>query len=1068
MKFAPHILSAFVVISIIAVAVFHAAEPAKATSSLPVASLDRAWFYVDNAEAPSFTIKLDKPADSQEPALNLSVKVYSMVCDKDCRFEEIEHRRGAGHSEIIPYGPFGTTQDGDALTQISGLLSGTMAHNWPSVAGGQKALMVARLSSPRNVTIADGHDSFRLPNIVSAFNRAVAEGEETDVVIRLWNPGDDPVSVSYQLVDETAVWNEDYHAKRGGTVTFEPGQRRVKMPLRATQNDLFNLDRTLRVALSSPGNAPNSILLKAQTGVITIENDDDAPTLTADLSRREEGNTIYFDYEFELSEPSYDPVIIEYQVRRTEVHSRYTSYYDRSPETIEIGPDQTSEKVTLDIHRASYEANHTVELKLLGVTNAEYNGTFGEYIYRKKDELPRLTVAKSTRADESAVYFDYEFQLSEPAEVAVVIKFAPALINSDPNINPHHQDTTTIKIGPGATSTVETLSSDKPTYDLGRLTGLQIISVSDAVYEGTLGEYIIPDKLDVTPPPKEPLPTLKVSPSWGLWNKSIEDSVYKQTFSLDKTSEEEVTFDIIHSVHRIVCDPNCHYRREGNNNPYFSLKTIQPGETSHVSNLTYGVIALRTGVRYANNPGMILLTEIEIDDGAVASPSSLPPIVTAPEITQTPEGGEVSYLTLEMTKTSQEPIGISYEFMDDSAVVDNHYVADRTGTVTFKPGAKTARIPYRVPQNDLYNGDTKFDVKLSFTDPGRAIFASRISSASRSYKPVETITVSVEIQDDETLPIITERTTPGPGYAARFTISHPSEKKAEVYRAYEFRNQVRNEKVSGDIRVTFPPGSTTPVDIRIDQSETSIGVTFTSTVLTDAVYRQEFKTGAVIYHPDPNSESGFTRVREKYYMEQLAEERGITVAVGDASVAEGQVAEFEITLSEPLREDIEITYIAGEVPNGVGVANLESARMGADFKRETRSVTIAAGATSTIAYVWTLEDDRHELDEQFMVEVVKMSGVEAKTTIDGFVTIADNDAPPTMYVKSMDIIERDGEMFIEMRLRLTHSSHAPFTRSVQLFSSKSEDGGEISNALVTFAPGETRHLLTVKFQNLNQ
>ena len=282
-RFKPaYALSALAIVSIIiasALYVWNSPNSAQANDPEPIVSMEQGWFYVDNSEPLKVTLTLDKPAVTDEPSVTMLLSGYTMVCDPGCHFEQVNDREAwAGYW-------FGSESDGNAKTKATQPLAGWVKSYWPEVVYPQKALVVTRLSSVTNAQIASGHDEFTVPHIVSSQARPASEGEESYVSIHLDHASTEPVSVHYELIDETAVWNVDYLAKRSGTVTFQPGKKRIKIPYQATQNDLYNGPKTFSVALSSPQHKPFSIFTKGDPAVAVIENDDEgAPTLTAELT----------------------------------------------------------------------------------------------------------------------------------------------------------------------------------------------------------------------------------------------------------------------------------------------------------------------------------------------------------------------------------------------------------------------------------------------------------------------------------------------------------------------------------------------------------------------------------------------------------------------------------------------------------------------------------------------------------------------------------------------------------------------------------------------------------------
>ncbi len=943
-----------ILVPILAFAILYATDSARAQQQNPVVSIEQPWFYVDNSERPTLTVKLDKPADTLEPEVFAVIDLYVMVCDPVCHFEPAPHVSGRAVPWTQHYS-FGTKKDGDAKTEIVDIYvsKDLIKDIWPLVVYPQKALIVTRLDETTavNVTIADGHDKFRFPEIVVADSQTVTEGERSYIPVRLSSSTSDTVKVAYELVDETAVWNKDYVAKRSGVLTFGPDKEVAKIKFQTTDNDAFGKNKTFKVNLSSPADQPFSVV-GGPTAVVTIENDDPMPTLTISGSTRYDTSTIYtyFDYEFQLSEPSEEPVTIEYELPLWNPGENKTPYgglrINRDVKTFEIGANQTSvalQDIEARIGDAAYELGHRLSLEVTSVTNAIY-GKLGEDLFAEE------------RAAETA-----------PTETAT---------------------TTT------------------------------------------------------------PLPTLSLEPTWLVW----EGGDRYLTYNLDSPSKHAVLLSILTSFYKLVCDPGCRFEKT----KYYHSEGFRtlPGTTS-------GQIPWTGYYNPPYNEG-IFVAEIKKIGGAEVSGDvnpGLPHFVTASHETTIPEG-EISHITLRLDQPIETPVTVSYEFEDDSAVLGKHYTAEQSGTVTFKPGKRSAKIPYRATQNEFHSGETQFSVILSQSDKKDAVFLTADNKLTNS------LTASIKIVDDDDdspLPIIRQAHHQQKSGVAKYTfeLHRPSDKTIKIVARYGVLPYEDSDSRDFEVQVTFQPGSTR-AEVEVDMSgnyRRYIHDYPMEVSLENAVFQSGDALG-YIYSTKPGEFVDLNNVNSISTIQNYLKpkKQGDTIKVLDASVTEGQVAEFEIVLSKPLSEDLTVTYIAREISETLGDDKTSLARMDVDFKRERRTVVIPAGSTSTLAYIWTLEDKRQESDERFVVEIVEMSK-KGLTPLDGYITIEDNDSPPSMYIFSTNIIKQDGQKFVEVRLRLTTTSHQPVTETLEVFSNKSEDDTPVTTVPVTFAPGETRHIL---------
>ena len=135
--------------------------------------------------------------------------------------------------------------------------------------------------------------------------------------------------------------------------------------------------------------------------------------------------------------------------------------------------------------------------------------------------------------------------------------------------------------------------------------------------------------------------------------------------------------------------------------------------------------------------------------------------------------------------------------------------------------------------------------------------------------------------------------------------------------------------------------------------------------------------------------------------------------IGDATITEGGVAGFEVTLSEQSGQDVTVRV---RTSNG-------TARSGSDYDAVDTTLTFSPGDTRKTVDVQTTADDDHEEDETFTVRLSSPNGA----TIDdgtGDGTITNDDAPPRLSID--DVTVEEGRT-AEFEVTLDASSHVPVT-----------------------------------------
>ncbi len=136
----------------------------------------------------------------------------------------------------------------------------------------------------------------------------------------------------------------------------------------------------------------------------------------------------------------------------------------------------------------------------------------------------------------------------------------------------------------------------------------------------------------------------------------------------------------------------------------------------------------------------------------------------------------------------------------------------------------------------------------------------------------------------------------------------------------------------------------------------------------------------------------------------------LSITGPDSPVIEGQLAQFEVTLSAPVASDITVAYFAGHRDD------TDTARSGHDYTAPAgnASVTFAAnsasGATQSIV-VNTIDDEFSELDETFTINLGSITGAQADQVLvdpdSATATIAANDRPTVHLTGDTSVREGD-------------------------------------------------------------
>ncbi len=172
--------------------------------------------------------------------------------------------------------------------------------------------------------------------------------------------------------------------------------------------------------------------------------------------------------------------------------------------------------------------------------------------------------------------------------------------------------------------------------------------------------------------------------------------------------------------------------------------------------------------------------------------------------------------------------------------------------------------------------------------------------------------------------------------------------------------------------------------------------------------------------------------------------------IGDASVTEGGLATFDVTLSAGAPGTVTVAY---QTVNGTATA-------GSDYTSASGTLSFGTRERTKQVEVQTLEDQAPEGTETF---TVRLSAATGATVADGSGTgtIVDDDESPTLTIGDAAPVEEGGTA--EFMARLSSASGLPVTVAYRTVDGTAVTGLDYTAAEGTlhFEAGETTHTLTV-------
>lgn len=201
----------------------------------------------------------------------------------------------------------------------------------------------------------------------------VLEGRSSSVslgfTVSLSSPSAQSITVQYATTDGTATAGSDYVAA-AGTLTFLPGQMSKDLTVAASGDTLNEDDETVILNLSNPVNA----MIVDGTGVGTILNDDDVPSLSIGDATAKEGKSgakpTTMTFLVTLSSESGKTVAVTAATADGSAVAP-ADYQSVAPTTLTFAPGEKQKQVTVNIVADSaHELTETFFVRLTNPVNA--------------------------------------------------------------------------------------------------------------------------------------------------------------------------------------------------------------------------------------------------------------------------------------------------------------------------------------------------------------------------------------------------------------------------------------------------------------------------------------------------------------------------------------------------------------------------------------------------------------------------------------------------------------------------------------------------------------------------
>ena len=228
------------------------------------------------------------------------------------------------------------------------------------------------------------------------------------------------ITVDFATSDFTATAGADYTAGTG-TITFSPGDTTKNVPVAVLADTIDEQDETVRVTLSNPVN----VTLNDSEGILTITDNDNAPTLSIADAIIPNENAVVRTTTVSLSAASEKTVTVQYAT--ADGTATAANDYISATGTLSFAPGDTSKTVPVTIVQDTLdELNETFTFALSNPSNATISDATGVMTITDDEGTPTLSVAHVTTSNENAANLVATVTLSGVSSQTVTVNYATA------------------------------------------------------------------------------------------------------------------------------------------------------------------------------------------------------------------------------------------------------------------------------------------------------------------------------------------------------------------------------------------------------------------------------------------------------------------------------------------------------------------------------------------------------------------------------------------------------------------------------------------------------------------
>ena len=285
------------------------------------------------------------------------------------------------------------------------------------------------------------------------------------------------------------------------------------------------------------------------------------------------------------------------------------------------------------------------------------------------------------------------------------------------------------------------------------------------------------------------------------------------------------------------------------------------------------------------------------------------------------EGG-IATFAVTLSSTSEVPVTVSFETMDGRATTDGSDYTSKSGTLTFASGERLKRIEVQTLRDTEQEGAETFTVQLSGVSGATLTDGVAIGTILDDYvEPPPLAIADAQVTEGG---LATFEVTLGPGATGPVTVSFETRDDGTATDGSDYTGK------SGTL--TFTAGQRTKQiqvqTIHDTMQEEAEDFTVQLSGVSGATLTDGVAIGTILDDDDNRP----------------------PLAIADASVTEGGLAAFDVTLGSGATGPVTVSY---QTENGMATA-------GSDYTSKSGTLTFASGERLKRIEVQTLDDDEAE------------------------------------------------------------------------------------------------------------